>query len=570
MRATRILIPTLKETPGDADIPSHRFMLRAAMIRRLAAGIYTWLPLGLRVLRKVEGIIRSELDRSGAQEVLMPFVQPAELWHESLRWDQMGPEMLRLKDRHDRDFCLGPTHEEVITDIIRREVHSYKQLPCNLYQINLKFRDEIRPRFGVMRAREFTMKDGYSFHLDEASFEATYAEMHACYGRILSRIGLDFRAVLADSGNIGGSTSHEFQVLANTGEDRIAFSDASDYAANVERAEALAPAAGESKPTAPIEKVATPGQHTIEQIAAFFRVPESQTLKTLIVVGTEGPVALVLRGDHELNEVKAQKLPGITSPLTLASEQMIRSSVACGVGSLGPIGLPLPVYVDRSARAATDFVCGANEDGFHYRGANWQRDVGVASDRVVDMRNVVDGDPSPDGHGRLHITRGIEVGHIFKLGRKYSETLGANVLDQDGSTKTLIMGCYGMGVTRLVGAIIEQCHDANGIIWPQAVAPFAAHIVALNYAKSDAVRAAADRLLAEFEAVGIDTLLDDRDERPGVKFADADLIGIPHRVVIGDRNLKAGLVEYRTRRGPDTLDVTVDTIAAHVRAAIAG
>ncbi len=570
MRATQILIPTLKETPGDADIPSHRFMLRAGMIRRLAAGIYTWLPLGLRVLRKVETIIRSELDRSGAQEVLMPFVQPAELWQESLRWEQMGPEMLRLKDRHDRDFCLGPTHEEVVTDIVRREVHSYKQLPCNLYQINLKFRDEIRPRFGVMRAREFTMKDGYSFHLDEASFEATYAEMHACYGRILSRIGLDYRAVLADSGNIGGTTSHEFQVLASTGEDRIAFSDASDYAANVERAEALAPPVVESTAPASIEKAATPGQHTIEQIAAFFDVPASQTLKTLIVVGTEGLVALVLRGDHELNEIKAQKLPGVASPLTFAGEQAIRASVACGVGSLGPIGLALPTYVDRSARATNDFVCGANDDGFHYRGANWQRDVGIAADRVVDIRNVVEGDASPDGKGQLHITRGIEVGHIFKLGRKYSETLGANVLDQDGSMKTLIMGCYGMGITRLVGAIIEQCHDANGIVWPQSVAPFVAHIVALNYAKSDTVRATADRLLGEFEAAGIDTLLDDRDERPGVKFADADLIGIPHRIVIGDRNLKAGLVEYRTRHSADTLDVTVDTITAHVRAATAG
>ena len=570
MRTTQLLIPTLKETPADADIPSHRFMLRAGMIRRLAAGIYTWLPLGLRVLRKVEGIIRDELNRSGAQEVLMPFVQPAELWEESKRWDKMGPEMLRLKDRHQRDFCLGPTHEEVITDIVRREIQSYKQLPCNLYQINLKFRDEIRPRFGVMRAREFTMKDGYSFHIDEASFEETYAEMHACYGRILSRIGLDFRAVLADTGNIGGSTSHEFQVLASTGEDRIAFSDGSNYAANVEKAEALAPVSSKPKPSATLEKIATPGQHTIEQIAAFFDVAASQSLKTLIVEGSEGLVALVLRGDHELNEIKAQKLPGVASPLTFATEPAIRASVACGVGSLGPIGLRLPTYVDRGARAMVDFICGANDDGFHYRGANWERDVAVPAERVVDLRNVVDGDPSPDGKGRLSITRGIEVGHIFQLGRKYSETLGANVLDQDGSTKTLIMGCYGMGVTRLVGAIIEQCHDDNGIIWPQSVAPFAVNIVALNYTKSDGVRATADGLLAEFEAAGLETLLDDRDERPGVKFADADLIGIPHRVVIGERNLKAGLVEYRTRRSADTLNVTVDTITAHVRAAIAG
>jgi prolyl-tRNA synthetase len=570
MRTSQLLIPTLKETPADADIPSHRFMLRAGLIRRLAAGIYTWLPLGLRVLRKVESIIREELNRSGAQELLMPFVQPAELWQESQRWEKMGPEMLRLKDRHDRDFCLGPTHEEVITDIVRREVKSYKQLPCNLYQINLKFRDEIRPRFGVMRAREFTMKDGYSFHLDEASFDETYAEMHACYGRILTRIGLDFRAVLADTGNIGGSTSHEFQVLASTGEDRIAFSDGSDYAANVEKAEALAAPLSGAVPRATLEKVATPGQHTIEQVAAFFNVAASQTLKTLIVEGHDGLVALVLRGDHELNEIKAQKLHGVASPLTFAAEPMIRSAVSCGVGSLGPIKLSVPTYVDRSARALVDFICGANDDGYHFRGANWDRDVAVSPDRVVDLRNVVDGDPSPDGKGRLTITRGIEVGHIFQLGRKYSESLGANVLDQDGTTKTLIMGCYGMGVTRLVGAIIEQCHDENGIIWPQSVAPFAVHIVALNYTKSDAVRATADRLLAEFQAAGVDVLLDDRDERPGVKFADADLVGIPHRVVIGERNLKAGLVEYRTRRSADTLTVPVDTVTAHVRAAIAG
>jgi prolyl-tRNA synthetase len=571
MRATRLLIPTLKETPSDADIPSHRFMLRAGLVRRLAAGIYTWLPLGLRVLRKVEAIIREEMNRSGAQEVLMPFVQPAELWQESNRWEKMGPEMLRLQDRHQRDFCLGPTHEEVVTDIVRREVQSYKQLPCNLYQINLKFRDEIRPRFGVMRAREFLMKDGYSFHLDDASFDATYAEMHACYGRILSRMQLDFRAVLADTGNIGGSTSHEFQVLASTGEDRIAFSDASDYAANVEKAEALAPPAAEAKASATLEKIATPGQHTIEQIAEFFKVPAAQTLKTLIVEGTEGGVVgLVLRGDHELNEIKAQKLPGVAAPLAFATDAAIRANVACGVGSLGPIGLSLPIYVDRSARALVDFICGANDDGYHYRGANWSRDMTVADDRVVDLRNVVDGDPSPDGKGRLSITRGIEVGHIFQLGRKYSESLGAKVLDQDGTTKTLIMGCYGMGVTRLVGAIIEQCHDADGIIWPQPVAPFAVHLVALNYAKSDSVRTVADRLLGELEALGIETLLDDRDERPGVKFADADLIGIPHRIVIGERNLKVGQVEYRTRRSADTLAVNVDTVTAHVRAAIAG
>lgn len=414
------------------------------------------------------------------------------------------------------------------------------------------------------------MKDGYSFHLDQESFDATYAEMYACYGRILSRMQLDFRAVLADTGNIGGSLSHEFQVLATSGEDRIAFSDASEYAANVEKAEAVAPPPSSAKPAAQLEKVATPGQHTIEQIVEFMKVPVEQTLKTLIVVGTEGPVALVLRGDHELNEIKAQKLAGVASLLAFATDATIRASVACGVGSLGPIGLSMPAYVDRSARAAIDFVCGANDDGFHLRGANWGRDANVADDRVVDLRNVVEGDPSPDGKGRLSITRGIEVGHIFQLGRKYSESLNARVLDQDGTNKTLIMGCYGMGVTRLVGAIIEQCHDADGIIWPQPVAPFSVHIVALNYAKSDGVRTTADRLLAEFQGLGIETLLDDRDERPGVKFADADLIGIPHRIVIGERNLKAGQVEYRTRRSADTLAINVDTVTAHVRAAIAG
>jgi prolyl-tRNA synthetase len=567
MRASQLLIPTLKETPTDAEVASHRFMLRAGLIRRLAAGIYTWLPVGLKVLRKVEAIIRQEMDRSGAQEVLMPFVQPAELWQESARWERMGPEMLRLQDRHAREFCLAPTHEEVITDIVRREIKSYKQLPCNLYQINLKFRDEIRPRFGVMRAREFLMKDAYSFHLDDASFDATYADMYACYGRILSRMQLQYRAVEADTGNIGGSSSHEFQVLAASGEDRIAFSDQSDYAANLEKAEALAPAAPPAA-TLPLEKIATPGQHTIEAIADFFGVGADTTLKTLVVVGVDGPVALVLRGDHELNEIKAQHLADIATPLTFAAEADIRAATGCGVGSLGPIGLPLPMYVDRSAEACADFICGANSDGYHYRGANWQRDVTVDRARIVDIRNVVEGDPSPDGKGRLAITRGIEVGHIFQLGTTYSESLGAEVLDQDGTARKLIMGTYGMGVTRLIAAIIEQCHDDDGIIWPQPVAPFLVHVVALNYAKSAEVRSAADALYRSFSAAGIETLLDDRDERPGVKFADADLIGIPHRVVIGERNLKAGAVEYRTRRTAATLNVDLDTIVAHVQAAI--
>ncbi len=566
MRASALLIPTLKETPADAEIASHRLMLRAGLIRRLAAGMYTWLPLGLRVLRKVEAIIRDELNRSGAQEVLMPFVQPAELWLESGRWEAMGPDMLRLKDRHERDFCLGPTHEEVITDIVRKEVRSYKQLPCNLYQINFKFRDEIRPRFGVMRAREFLMKDGYSFHLDEESFAATYREMHACYGRILNRMQLDFRAVLADTGNIGGSTSHEFQVLANSGEDRIAFSNGSDYAANVEEAEALAPKEPRATPSAALTKVATPNVHSIGDVAAFLGIEPSRTLKTLVLAGIEGPVALVLRGDHELNEVKARKLPGVLQPVTFASETTLRASVGCGAGSLGPVGLEIPVYVDRTAAAMADFVCGANTDGYHYTGANWGRDAALDATRIVDLRNVVDGDPSPDGRGTLSITRGIEVGHIFQLGRKYSEALNATVLDRDGATQTLIMGCYGMGVTRLVGAIIEQCHDDDGIVWPTPVAPFLVHVLGLNYTKSDEVRRAADRIAAELEAAGHEVLLDDRDERPGVKFADADLLGIPHRVVVGDRNLKTGQVEYRSRADAASLLVQVDRIAEHIAA----
>jgi prolyl-tRNA synthetase len=561
MRASALLVPTLKETPADAEIASHRLMLRAGLIRKLAAGMYTWLPVGLRVLRKIERIIREELDRSGAQELLMPFVQPAELWLESMRWDRMGPDMLRLKDRHERDFCLGPTHEEVVTDIVRNEIKSYKQLPLNLYQINLKFRDEIRPRFGVLRAREFIMKDGYSFHLDEASFLETYAEMHACYGRILTRMQLDFRAVLADTGNIGGSVSHEFQVLAASGEDRIATSDAGAYAANVEEAEAIAPSAPRPVAREPLTRVATPGRHTIVDVAGFLGVAAERTLKTLIVEGGSGPVALVLRGDHELNEVKARKLPGVVAPLAFASEAAIRAATGCGIGSLGPIGLELPLWIDRSAFACADFVCGANEDGFHYRGANWDRDVKIDAGRVVDLRNVVEGDPSPDGRGRLHITRGIEVGHIFQLGRKYSESLGATVLDQAGLTQTLIMGCYGMGVTRLVGAIIEQCHDEAGIVWPEPVAPFGVHVLGLNYTKSEAVREAADRIASELEARGLEVLLDDRDERPGVKFADADLLGIPHRVVVGDRNLKSGQVEYRRRRDADSVLVDVDRLA---------
>jgi prolyl-tRNA synthetase len=546
--------------PADAEVASHQFMLRAGLIRRLAAGIYTWLPLGLRVLRKVETIIREEMDRAGAQELMMPFVQPAELWMESGRWEVMGVEMLRLNDRHDREFCLAPTHEEVITDLVRREVKSYKDLPKNFYQMNLKFRDEIRPRFGVMRGREFIMKDAYSFDLDDNAFQITYQKMHDAYSRILDRIGLNYRAVLADPGNIGGSNSHEFQVLAESGEDLIAFSTQSDYAANVERAEALLPDTNVDDGTAELERIATPAQHTITAVAEFLGVDETKTLKTLIVEGEDGPVALVLRGDHDLNEIKAQNLPGVTSPLQFADDKTIMNATGSKPGSIGPVGLKLPLFVDHCARATTDFVCGANEDGFHLTGGNWNRDVGLSGDRLADLRNVVDGDPSPDGSGMLAIKRGIEVGHIFQLGTKYSEVLNAQVQDSDGHTRTLIMGCYGMGVTRLVAAIIEQCHDDNGIVWPAAVAPYQVHVLGLNYTKSDTVKAAADDIYDQLQANGVDVLLDDRDERPGVKFADADLLGIPHRIVVGDRNLKSGKVEYRTRESAANLEVELDAV----------
>ncbi|MCZ6710237.1 MAG: proline--tRNA ligase [Gammaproteobacteria bacterium] len=546
MRQSHILIPTLRENPADAEIASHRLMLRAGLIRQVASGLYTWLPLGVRVIRKLEAIIREEMTRSGAQEVLMPIVQPAELWRESNRWGKMGPEMLRMQDRHQRDFCLAPTHEEVITDLFRREVHSYRQMPCNFFQIQTKFRDEIRPRFGVMRAREFTMKDAYSFHLDQASFDQTYQEMHDCYSRILQRMHLDFRAVEADTGNIGGTNSHEFHVLAESGEDTIAYATDGTYAANLEKAESAAPG---PRPvgTADLDKVATPGKVTIEAVCEFLSVARQRSVKTLLVQGDEGIVALVLRGDHELNELKAEKLPGVSIPLAFATDAQIEAASGCKPGSLGPVGLELPTYVDREAAALADFVCGANIEGFHYTGANWGRDVRLDDQRVVDIRNVIAGDPAPGGQGKLQFMRGIEVGHIFQLGRVYSEPFKASVLDQDGVSVTPIMGCYGMGVTRLVAAVIEQNHDEVGIIWPQPVAPFMVHIVALNYGKSEAVRQAADSLYEACQSKDMEVLLDDRDERPGVKFAEADLIGIPHRITVGDRGLKDQTVEYRLR-----------------------
>ena len=566
MRQSTLLLPTLKEDPADADVISHRLMLRAGLIRQLASGLYTWLPLGLKVLRKVERIIREEMDRSGGQEVSMPVVQPAELWMETGRWQKMGDEMLRMQDRHDRDFCLGPTHEEVITDLFRREVHSYKQLPVNFYQIQTKFRDERRPRFGVMRAREFTMKDAYSFHLDQASFDVTYDEMYRCYERILTRMELKFRAVQADTGNIGGDTSHEFHVLANSGEDTIAYSDTGTYAANLEKAAAQRPDRA-SPGTQTMSRVDTPNSKTIEAVASLLGLPVEQNLKTLIVEAdpedTDNPsglVAIILRGDHELNEIKAAKLPGVRSPLAFAQEEAITRAMGASVGSLGPVNCAIPMFVDPSAAAVADFVCGANEDGVHLQGVNWQRDVVLNEQQIVDVRNVVEGDMAPDGQGKIQFLRGIEVGHIFQLGDSYSASMQATVLDQDGNTVTPTMGCYGMGVTRLVAAVIEQNHDDNGITWPTPLAPFQLHIIALNGHKSDAVKEASEALYAQAVAASIDTLLDDRAERPGVKFAEADLVGIPHRVVIGDRGLKNGAVEYRLRSDAEATEVPLEDV----------
>lgn len=537
------------------------------MIRQLASGLYTWLPLGLRVLRKVEHIIREEMNRSGAQEVSMPVVQPAELWMETGRWQKMGDEMLRMQDRHDRDFCLGPTHEEVITDLFRREVHSYRQLPVNFYQIQTKFRDERRPRFGVMRAREFTMKDAYSFHLDQDSFDATYEEMYRCYERILNRMQLEFRAVQADTGNIGGDNSHEFHVLAQSGEDTIAYSDTGSYAANLEKA-AAQPPSNTAEPTQDMSRVDTPHAKTIEAVAKQLGLPPEQNLKTLIVEGNgeseSSLYAIILRGDHELNEIKAAKLPGVKSPLAFASEEAITKAMGASVGSLGPVNCNIPMFVDASAAAVADFVCGANEDGVHFRGVNWHRDVELTDEQIVDARNVVEGDTAPDGNGRIKFLRGIEVGHIFQLDRSYSEPMQATVLDQDGNNIIPTMGCYGMGVTRLVAAVIEQNHDDNGIIWPLPLAPFQLHIIALNAHKSDAVKEASEALYAQACEAGIDVLLDDRAERPGVKFAEADLIGIPHRIVIGDRGLKNGAVEYRQRTGDSAEDIPLDDVLSKI------
>ena len=549
MRTSQYLFSTLKETPNDAQVVSHQLMLRAGMIRPMVSGLYNWLPTGIRVLKKVEKIIREEMNKGGAIEVLMPVVQPAELWEESGRWDQYGPELLRFEDRGNRNFVLGPTHEEVITDLVRREVSSYKQLPLNLYQIQTKFRDEVRPRFGVMRSREFIMKDAYSFHTTQESLQETYDVMYQVYSNIFNRLGLDFRAVQADTGSIGGSASHEFQVLASSGEDDVVFSTESDFAANIELAEAIA--IGERQaPTAEITLVDTPNAKTINELVEQFNLPIEKTVKTLIVKGADENqplVALIIRGDHELNEIKAQKHPLVADPLEFAAETEIKEKIGAGVGSLGAVNLNIPAIIDRTVALMSDFSCGANIDGKHYFNVNWERDV--AMPEVFDLRNVVEGDPSPDGKGTLQIKRGIEVGHIFQLGKKYSEAMKATVQGEDGKPLVMTMGCYGIGVTRVVASAIEQHHDDRGIIWPSdEIAPFTVAIVPMNMHKSEKVQAFAEELYATLKAQGVDVIFDDRKERPGVMFADMELIGVPHMVVIGEKNLDNGEIEYKNRR----------------------
>tara|TARA_Y100001937_G_scaffold12425_2_gene15765 strand:- start:87 stop:1814 length:1728 start_codon:yes stop_codon:yes gene_type:complete len=568
MRSSQYLLSTVKETPADAEVISHKLMLRAGMIRRVASGMYTYLPTGVKVLRKVEQIVREEMNKAGAIEVLMPMVQPAELWQESGRWDKMDAELLRFKDRHTRDFVLGPTHEEVITDLVRREITSYKQLPLSLYQIQTKFRDERRPRFGVMRAREFLMKDAYSFHLSQDSLQQTYDTMYQAYCNIFTRLGLDFRPVLADTGAIGGSMSHEFHVLAASGEDAIAFSDSSDYAANIEMAEAVAPAGERGAATQTISEVATPDAKTVADVASLLGQPQSLVSKTLIVYGvkteadkTQPLVALVLRGDHELNEIKAEKLPQVQSPLVFASEEEIRAAIGAGPGSLGPVAMPLTIIADRSAAHLNDFICGANKDGYHLTGVNWDRDIQNYS--VADLRNIVEGDASPCGNGKLVIKRGIEVGHIFQLGDKYSQALKAGVLNEEGKHQIMTMGCYGVGVSRIIAAAIEQNNDEYGIIWPDAIAPFQIALIPMNMHKSVRIEEATVRLYNELTAAGFDVLFDDRKERPGVMFADMELMGIPHSIVIGERNLDNQQVEYKHRRSgeKEMLDIA-DVVAA--------
>jgi prolyl-tRNA synthetase len=562
MRTSEFLLATQKETPSDAEVISHQLMLRAGMIRKLAAGLYTWLPMGLRVSRKVENIVRDEMNKAGALEVLMPAVQPAELWQESERWEMYGPELLRINDRHNREFCFGPTHEEVITELFRREVRSYKQLPINFFQIQTKFRDEIRPRFGVMRAREFIMKDAYSFHVDQPSLQETYDRMHKAYCNIFDRLRLDYRPVLADTGSIGGNASHEFHVLAKSGEDAIAFSTESDYAANVEMAEAVVQEPKRKDAAATLTTVDTPGKHSIEEVSQFLNVPVTSMIKTLVVKASEDcehdVIALVLRGDHDLNAIKASKLEHVAVPFRFASDEEVQAAVGCKPGSIGPVGLSIPVIVDESAAVVSDFVCGANEDGKHLTGVNWGRDL--AEPETADIRNVVEGDPSPDGKGTLQIKRGIEVGHIFQLGQKYSQSMNATILDEAGKAVVPTMGCYGIGVTRVVASAIEQNHDDRGIIWNESIAPFHVVLVPINMHKSQRLREAVDSLYQELLDNGFEVLLDDRKERPGVMFADMELIGIPHRVVFSEKGLDAGNLEYKGRRDADSEDVPLSDI----------
>jgi prolyl-tRNA synthetase len=565
MRTSQFPLNTVKETPADAEIASHQLMIRAGLIRKLAAGLYSWLPLGLRVLRKVEKITREEMEKAGALEVLMPALQPAELWQETGRWEQYGPELARLKDRHDRDFCLGPTHEEIITDLARNEIKSYKQLPITYYQIQTKFRDEIRPRFGVMRSREFIMKDAYSFHLDQDSLQETYDVMYAAYTNIFNQFGLKFRAVVADSGSIGGAVSHEFHVLADSGEDAIAFSTASDYAANVEKAEALMPIG--SRPPAMLEMqvIDTPNQHSIEDVSQFLTVSGAQCLKTLIVKGEEGLVALLLRGDHELNKIKAEKIEGVASPLEFAAEEDILRSCHCKPGSIGPIGLTIPIIADRSVMLMSDFVCGANEEGKHFQGVNWERDLPIP-EYVVDIRTVVEGDPSPDGNGQITLARGIEVGHIFQLGTKYSASMKAGVINEGGKNQIMLMGCYGIGISRVVAAAIEQNHDDKGIIWPSNLAPFQVALCPMNMHKSERLKVAAEQLYQDLQAAGFEVLFDDRKVRAGFMFSDMELIGVPHCIIVGDRGLDAGTVEYKSRIAKENEEILLVDIVAFLKA----
>ena len=565
MRTSQFPLSTVKETPADAEIASHKLMLRAGLIRKLASGLYTWLPLGLRVLRKVEQVTRQEMQKAGALEVLMPALQPAELWQETGRWEKYGPELARLKDRHDRDFCLGPTHEEIITDLARHELRSYKQLPITYFQIQTKFRDEIRPRFGIMRSREFIMKDAYSFHLSEKSLQQTYDLMYQAYTNIFTGLGLNFRAVMADSGSIGGALSHEFHVLADSGEDAIAISTESDYAANVEMAEAVMPAGEPEAATQELTLVDTPNQHSIEELSEFLDISAQQCLKTLIVRGEEGSlIALLLRGDHELNEIKAEKIDGIITPLEFATDDEVFNACQCKPGSIGPIELDIRVIADRSVTVLSNFVCGANQEGKHYTGTNWVRDLPLPGE-IADLRSVVEGDASPDGQGTLSIVRGIEVGHIFQLGTTYSSAMKANVINEAGKSETMTMGCYGIGISRIVAAAVEQNHDANGIIWPDKLAPFAVALCPMNMHKSERLRVAANKLYQELCDAGIDVLFDDRKVRAGFMFSDMELIGIPHRIVIGDRGLDSNTIEYRARTDSENQEIALDNIVAFIQ-----